>query len=265
MEEIFPLPLVTNDLSAMLLTTIGNCSKENSKHLAMVQNAVVYYQCLVTKRKIGTTNTEGRDAHAKQNYLDHTVPAFFAWWDKSCKLPIPAWLTPKLMGRSTLTDRTNRLCTVDGAIWSKYSEAGKVIKRDFNLLWDSLRTADGELPSGQQETDAWENLQDGLYYTWKKENEKVKMGNKRNKAAKNNPVVLTGGEGDQTLSGESTAAREKAQQQSEEEVAAARQGATADSQSAPISTVSAVAAKWMAQQAAESVRADITGTKEGQA
>ncbi|CAM9828977.1 unnamed protein product [Pylaiella littoralis] len=102
----------------------------------------------------------------------------------------------------------------------------------------SFRTADGELPSGQQETDAWENLQDGLYYTWKKENEKVKMRNKRNKVAKNNPVVLTGGEGDQTLSGESTAAREKAQQQSIAEVAAARQGATADSQSAPISTVS---------------------------
>ncbi|CAM9382729.1 unnamed protein product, partial [Pylaiella littoralis] len=223
MEEIFPLPLVTNDLSAMLLTTIGNCSKENSRHLAMVQNAAVYYQCLVTKRKIGTTNTEGRDAHAKQNYLDHTVPGFFAWWNKSCKLPIPTWLTPKLMGQSTLTDQTNRLYTVDGAIWSKYSEAGKIIKRDFNLLWDSFRTADGELPSGQQETDAWENLQDGLYYTWKKENEKVKMRNKRNKVAKNNPVVLTGGEGNQTLSGESTAARDKAQQQSEEEVAAARQ------------------------------------------
>ncbi|CAN0451030.1 unnamed protein product, partial [Pylaiella littoralis] len=146
------------------------------------------------------------------------------------------------MGQSTLTDQTNRLYTVDGAIWSKYSEAGKIIKRDFNLLWDSFRTADGELPSGQQETDAWGNLQDGLYYTWKKENEEVKMRNKRNKVAKNNPVVLTGGEGNQTLSGESTAARDKAQQQSEEEVAAARQGATADSQSAPISTVSAVAA-----------------------
>ncbi|CAN0139505.1 unnamed protein product, partial [Pylaiella littoralis] len=145
--------------------------------------------------------TEGRDAHAKQNYLDHTVPGFFAWWNKSCKMPIPTRLTPKLMGQSTLTDQTNRLYTVDGAIWSKYSDAGKIIERDFNLLCGSFRTADGKLPSGQQETDAWENLQDGLYYTWKKENEKVKMRNKRNKVAKNNPVVLTGGEGDQTLSG----------------------------------------------------------------
>ncbi|CAM9785887.1 unnamed protein product, partial [Pylaiella littoralis] len=58
------------------------------------------------------------------------------WWNKSCKLPIPTWLTPKLMGQSTLTDQTNRLYTVDGAIWSKYSGAGKIIKRDFNLLWD---------------------------------------------------------------------------------------------------------------------------------
>ncbi|CAN0362249.1 unnamed protein product, partial [Pylaiella littoralis] len=80
----------------------------------------------------------------------------------------------------------NRLYTVDGAIWNKYSDAGKIIKRDFNLLWDSFRTANRELSSGQQETDAWENLQDGLYYTWKKENEKVKMRNKRNKVAKNN-------------------------------------------------------------------------------
>ncbi|CAM9993469.1 unnamed protein product, partial [Pylaiella littoralis] len=73
MEEIFPLPLVTNDLSAMLLTTIGNCSKENSRHLAMVQNAAVY--CIsASPRSARSAPPTPKDGMRTQSRTTSTTP-----------------------------------------------------------------------------------------------------------------------------------------------------------------------------------------------
>lgn len=108
----------------------------------------MYYQCLVTKRKTGTINVEVRDAHAKQNYLDHTVPAFLAWWKTaSVKKEVPAWLTPKLMGFSAIVgeDDGNDSSYRQGPVGDAPSAAAAGTGADSSML-----SFDGEAGSGPE-------------------------------------------------------------------------------------------------------------------
>ena len=49
-----PLLLNNNEYAISLLEEVGRSNVRNAKHAAIVQNAAIYYQCLVTKRQAGT-------------------------------------------------------------------------------------------------------------------------------------------------------------------------------------------------------------------
>ena len=49
-----PLLLNHNEYALSLLEELGISNVRNSKHVAIIPNAVIYYQCLVTKRQLGT-------------------------------------------------------------------------------------------------------------------------------------------------------------------------------------------------------------------
>ena len=48
-----PLLLNLNEYALSLLEELGRSNVRNAKHVAIIQNAAIYYQCLVTKRQLG--------------------------------------------------------------------------------------------------------------------------------------------------------------------------------------------------------------------
>lgn len=85
-----------------------SAAKQTPKLVTVIQNAAIYYQCLVTKRQAGTMAGAARDNHAKKNYKGFTVPAFLCWWKTVCHKTPPSWLTQDLMGMSTGNDAGKR-------------------------------------------------------------------------------------------------------------------------------------------------------------
>ena len=49
-----PLLLNHNEYALSLLEELGSLNVRNAKQVAIIQNAAIYYQCLVTKRQLGT-------------------------------------------------------------------------------------------------------------------------------------------------------------------------------------------------------------------
>ena len=47
-----------NEYGLSLLKELGRSNVGNAKHVAIIQNAAIYYQCLVTKRQLGTIFAE---------------------------------------------------------------------------------------------------------------------------------------------------------------------------------------------------------------
>ena len=53
-----PLLLNHNEYALSLLEEHRGSNVRNAKHVAIIQNAAIYYQCLVTKRQAGTIFAE---------------------------------------------------------------------------------------------------------------------------------------------------------------------------------------------------------------
>ena len=53
-----PLLLNHNEYALSLLEELGRSNVRNAEHVAIIQNAVIYYRCLVTKRQFGTIFAE---------------------------------------------------------------------------------------------------------------------------------------------------------------------------------------------------------------
>ena len=53
-----PLILNHNEYALSLLEELGRSNVRNAKHVAIIPNAAIYYQCLVTKRQAGTIFAE---------------------------------------------------------------------------------------------------------------------------------------------------------------------------------------------------------------
>lgn len=105
------LTLPRNEHSDALLEELSS-AKQTPKNLAVIQNAAMYYQALVTKRQAGTMSTADRDLHARTNYKNFTVPSFLAWYKLVCGITPPPWLTAALMGKSTGTDKGEQCTTM---------------------------------------------------------------------------------------------------------------------------------------------------------
>ncbi|CAM9263997.1 unnamed protein product, partial [Pylaiella littoralis] len=91
------------------------------------------------------------------------VPGFFRW-AKDEGIVLPGWLTMDFMGRTTLEG--DPVLFQDGKkLWSRFDEAFRIMKRDYNPIWDRfVRGQPGNnLPSGHTGDDAIDNLLDGLY------------------------------------------------------------------------------------------------------
>lgn len=120
------LLLPRNEHSDALLEQLSQ--RNYPKVLTVIQNAAIYYQCLVTKHLAGTMSTAERDVHAKTNYKDFTAPSFLAWWKNVCQLDPPSWLTITLMGKSTGTDNGERhRCTIPDPCLLGTAAAGVII------------------------------------------------------------------------------------------------------------------------------------------
>ena len=102
------LLLPQNDHADAMLEHLGNSSAPSAKHLTIIQNAAIYYQCLVTKHQAGTMSTAKKHLHVRTNYKNFTVPSFFCWWKTVCNLDPPSWLTLDIMGMTTQTDKGER-------------------------------------------------------------------------------------------------------------------------------------------------------------
>ena len=53
-----PLLLNHNEYALSLLEELGRSNVRKAKHVAIIPNAAIYYQCLVTKRQLGTIFAE---------------------------------------------------------------------------------------------------------------------------------------------------------------------------------------------------------------
>ncbi|CAN0343143.1 unnamed protein product, partial [Pylaiella littoralis] len=76
------------------------------------------------------------------------VPGFFRW-AKDEGIVLPGWLTMDFMGRTTLEG--DPVLFQDGKkLWSRFDEAFRIMKRDYNPIWDRfVRGQPGNnLPSG---------------------------------------------------------------------------------------------------------------------
>ena len=58
MMVVEPLLLNHSEYALSLLEERGSSNVRNAKHVAIIQNAAIYYRCLVTKRQLGTIFAE---------------------------------------------------------------------------------------------------------------------------------------------------------------------------------------------------------------
>ena len=103
-----PLLLNNNEYALSPLEEVGRSNVRKAEHAAIVQNAAIYYQCLVTKRQAGTMSTAQRNKHARTSYKSFTAPSVLCWWKTKCGLDPPSWLTMDVMGMTTQTDKGER-------------------------------------------------------------------------------------------------------------------------------------------------------------
>ncbi|CAN0372970.1 unnamed protein product [Pylaiella littoralis] len=129
-----------------------------------MQSVCIVYACLAVKRNAGILDKESKLAAAAKGYEEIAVPGFFRW-ARDNDIVLPAWLTVEKMGCSTLTGAP--ILFKDGAkLWSRFDTAMRVMKRDFNPIWDRYikgQLGKNTLPSGQTGDDAIDNLLDGLH------------------------------------------------------------------------------------------------------
>ncbi|CAN0260680.1 unnamed protein product, partial [Scytosiphon promiscuus] len=113
--------------------------------------------------------TDAKLAAAAQGFREIAVPGFFRW-ARDNGYTLPSWLTFDMMGRTT-KDGAPLLYTNGKRLWSRFDQAMREMKRDFNPVWDSLvkgqpgLPGDQKLPSGQSGEDAMDYLLNGLYAT----------------------------------------------------------------------------------------------------
>lgn len=110
------LLLPQNEYSDSLLEYLST-QEYSAKLLAVIQNAAIYYQALVTKRVSGSMSTAERDTHARTNYKSFTVPSLLMWWENECNVTPPSWLTLTLMGKTTGTDHGERTTHVISPVY----------------------------------------------------------------------------------------------------------------------------------------------------
>ena len=84
-----PLLLNNNEYALSLLEEVGRSNVRNAKHAAIVQNAAIYYQCLVTKRQAGTMSTAQRNKHARPRTRASQPPV-----SSVGRKPNAAWIRP---------------------------------------------------------------------------------------------------------------------------------------------------------------------------
>ncbi|CAN0072073.1 unnamed protein product, partial [Pylaiella littoralis] len=136
LDETLPLPLEYSEYvkTAAKLVLLDNEDITQKQLLIHMQSVCIVYACLAVKRNAGILDKESKLAAAAKGCEEIAVPGFFRW-ARDNDIVLPAWLTVEKMGCSTLTGAP--ILFKDGAkLWSRFDTAMRVMKRDFNPIWD---------------------------------------------------------------------------------------------------------------------------------
>ncbi|CAM9655205.1 unnamed protein product, partial [Hapterophycus canaliculatus] len=135
LEDVIPLPLEDNEYVAAAISLLLDDTKQTkikvTKHL---QNVCIVYACLAVKRNAGVVGNDAKHAAAAKGYKEIAVPGFFRW-ARDNNYTLPSWLTFDMMGRTTMTGAPI-LYQSGKRLWSRFDQAMREMKRDFNPIWD---------------------------------------------------------------------------------------------------------------------------------
>lgn len=70
--------------------------------LALIQNAAIHYACSSVKQQAGNVPTVVKANRVVRIYKSVAAKGMMEWIVEEAERPLPSWLTPQLMGHSTV-------------------------------------------------------------------------------------------------------------------------------------------------------------------